>query len=151
MSASEFFRTFCVFALVLVNILRKILFKTGLCSRKILGSRVLAARRRSRANYQSFLAQNYFPVTRRPRKKFPRSHRLSMRICEKISQTAKTPKKFPRPRCVSYAEDYWTLPHPPPPGKWAPGPGSPGPLRSESVSGWAQIAIELPPLSLNEV
>ena len=71
MSAGEFFRTFCVFALVLVNILRKIPLKTGLWSGKILGSRVLAVRRRSRANYQSFLAQNYFPVTRSPLGKIP--------------------------------------------------------------------------------
>lgn len=94
MSASEFFRTFCVFALVLVNILRKILLKTGLWARKILGSRVLAVRRRSRANYQSFLAQNYFPDRGGPRKKFPRTRRSRKKFprprrpSEKISQTA---------------------------------------------------------------
>ena len=80
--------------------------------------RVLTVRRRSRANYQNFLVQNYFPVTRRP--------------SEKISQTA---MRIVRGRLLDPVP-------PPPPGKWAPGPGPLAPLRSESVSGWAQIATK---------
>lgn len=83
--------------------------------RKILGSRVPAVRRRSRANYQNFLAQDYFPESRSSP--------------EKISQTA---MRIVRGRLLDPAP-------PPPPGKWTPGPRTPGQLRSESVSGWTKL------------
>ena len=126
--------------------------------RKNLGSRVLAVRRRSRANYQNLLIQNYFPVTRRPpekisqiakalgknfsdregpRKKFLRPRRPS----EKISQTAKALGKNFSDR-DTYRTRKTIGPRPSPsPGEM--GSRTPGPLRSESVSGWAQIAIKL--------
>ena len=82
---------------------------------KIFGGRVPAVRRRSRANYQNFLVQNCFPVTRGLGKNFP-----DRGAPEKISQTA---MRIVRGRLLcSYRSE-------------GGGNGPPGPLRLEGVRG----------------
>ena len=114
--------------------------------RKILGSRVPAVRRRSRANYQNFLAQNYFPVTRGSRKNFPDRTDSQRESVKKFPRPRRPRKKFPRPRCVSYAEDYWTPPHPPSPGEMGSRPPNPRPAAVRECKRVGQIAIRSPPV-----
>ena len=75
------------------------------------------------------LVQNYFPVTRGPWKKFPRSHRLSMRICEKFSRPRRPRKDFPDRDAYRTRKTIVLLP------QRGGGNGPPGPLRLEGVRG----------------